>query len=176
MFGLTSLAHSTVKRRNSKSRMIVTDTMRMPGLKTYWMQSFESLDFRPLLLPDTIVNETLETLHKTVDISVFSNFKRHKIEEVLTHVGISLDHFNHILSGDDIVERKPGLAGFHRMIELSSCPADEILYVGDRVDVDIKPAQSLGMRTCLVYGMSDVPDHCTENFGELTDIVNQYSK
>jgi putative hydrolase of the HAD superfamily len=82
-----------------------------------------------------------------------------------------MDDFTYVLSGDDIPERKPALHGFRKMIELSNLPPNEVMYVGDRVDVDIKPAKQLGMTTCLVYSQSDEADYSVESFPELTTIA-----
>jgi HAD superfamily hydrolase (TIGR01662 family) len=45
---------------------------------------------------------------------------------------------------------KPTLAFFQRLVEEAGCPAGRILYVGDRIDNDIKPAQAAGIATALV--------------------------
>lgn len=45
---------------------------------------------------------------------------------------------------------KPAPDFFDRVVEEAGCPADEVLYVGDRVYVDVRPAQALGMETALI--------------------------
>jgi FMN phosphatase YigB (HAD superfamily) len=45
---------------------------------------------------------------------------------------------------------KPDPEFFRRMLEMAPGGADEILYVGDRLDNDIRPAASLGFRTALI--------------------------
>lgn len=57
------------------------------------------------------------------------------------------------------------------MIKKSALPPDEILYVGDRVDVDIKPAKQLGIKTGLVYGKSELADYSFEHFEDILAIV-----
>lgn len=42
---------------------------------------------------------------------------------------------------------KPAIAFFERLVAETNCRPDEILYVGDRPDNDIKPAQALGIKT-----------------------------
>jgi FMN phosphatase YigB (HAD superfamily) len=45
---------------------------------------------------------------------------------------------------------KPEPGFFQRLVESVSCAPDEILYVGDRLDNDIKPASRAGMKTALI--------------------------
>lgn len=45
---------------------------------------------------------------------------------------------------------KPSPAFFARMIEEAGCLAGSVLYVGDRLDNDIRPAQHAGMSTALI--------------------------
>ncbi|CUU60623.1 haloacid dehalogenase superfamily, subfamily IA, variant 1 with third motif having Dx(3-4)D or Dx(3-4)E [Parafrankia irregularis] len=45
---------------------------------------------------------------------------------------------------------KPAAGFFQRLIAEAGCPAGEILYVGDRLDNDIRPAQAAGLATALV--------------------------
>ncbi len=104
-------------------------------------------------------------------MSLFTNFRPVLIDKLLRQLEMPRHYFTNTLSGDDVVERKPALDGFKLMIEKSSLPPSQLLYVGDRIDVDIKPAKSLGMRTCLVYGDSTEADYSCKTFGELLKIV-----
>ncbi len=45
---------------------------------------------------------------------------------------------------------KPPPAFFARVIEEAGCAAGSVLYVGDRLDNDIRPAQHAGMSTALI--------------------------
>lgn len=45
---------------------------------------------------------------------------------------------------------KPGAAFFERMIAAAGHPAEQVLYVGDRLDNDMRPAQDLGISTAFV--------------------------
>lgn len=45
---------------------------------------------------------------------------------------------------------KPDVAFFERLVVEADVPADEILYVGDRLDNDIRPAQILGIETAVL--------------------------
>ena len=45
---------------------------------------------------------------------------------------------------------KPSTDFFHRLLEEAGVPAESVLYVGDRLDNDIRPAQAVGLATAVV--------------------------
>jgi len=45
---------------------------------------------------------------------------------------------------------KPDPGFFQEVVNAVPYPASEILYVGDRLDIDIRPAADVGMRTALI--------------------------
>jgi hypothetical protein len=54
-------------------------------------------------------------------------------------------------TSDDWGASKPDPAFFERVAEVVPAEPDEMLYVGDRVDNDIRPAVAAGMQTALVH-------------------------
>lgn len=79
---------------------------------------------------------------------------------------------------------KPGAAFFERLILEAGCQEDEILYVGDRLDNDVKPAQMLGIPTAMlrrgpwgyVLHDEDVLDRCLFRLGSLTELPDLVAK
>jgi FMN phosphatase YigB (HAD superfamily) len=59
------------------------------------------------------------------------------------------------------------------MIELSKIPAQEILYIGDDVGKDVKPAKQVGVKAGLMWKKSDEADYSFENFEDILDIFNE---
>jgi HAD superfamily hydrolase (TIGR01549 family) len=55
-----------------------------------------------------------------------------------------------IATSDDWGVSKPDPGFFRRMLEEAPGGPDEVLYVGDRLDNDIRPAARLGLRTGLI--------------------------
>jgi HAD superfamily hydrolase (TIGR01549 family) len=55
-----------------------------------------------------------------------------------------------IATSDDWGVSKPDPGFFRQMLEVTPGSPDEILYVGDRLDNDIRPAASLGLQTALI--------------------------
>jgi HAD superfamily hydrolase (TIGR01549 family) len=153
------------------SNSAVFQSLGMPS--DYWQNKFDELDIRSLLTPDPKVANTLAEIKEFVPISLFSNFRLDQIESTLDHLGIPVSDFTYFLCGDDVPVRKPALDGFYKMMATSGLSADQNLYVGDRVEVDIKPAKRIGMKTCLVYSKSIEADYCVDTFPELTRVLRQ---
>lgn len=55
-----------------------------------------------------------------------------------------------IATSDDWGVSKPDPRFFTRIVEAAPCAAEEILYVGDRLDNDIRPAVKVGLLTALI--------------------------
>ena len=55
-----------------------------------------------------------------------------------------------IATSDDWGVSKPDPAFFEYLVKAAPCDADEILYVGDRLDNDIRPAATVGLQTALI--------------------------
>jgi HAD superfamily hydrolase (TIGR01662 family) len=55
-----------------------------------------------------------------------------------------------VATSDDWGVSKPDPRFFERLMESIPCAAREILYVGDRLDNDVRPASSSGMSTALI--------------------------
>ena len=81
---------------------------------------------------------------------------------------------------------KPDAAFFERLIDEAGCPAEAILYVGDRLDNDVRPAQALGIPTAAlrrgpwgyILGEQDALDRCLfrlESLAELPDLVEKHN-
>lgn len=160
--------HETLYEQHG-SNSSVFQALGMPA--DYWQKKFEEFDTNALLKPDKGIIETLKALKDVVPISVFTNLRGAKLEDMLNHLEIPLDFFTHVLSAVDVGSPKPDPAGFRRMVELSGAAAGETLYVGDKVGKDIRPAKQVGMMTCLIWSQSPEADYSVASFPEILDIV-----
>ncbi|NUS45556.1 MAG: HAD family hydrolase [Mycobacteriaceae bacterium] len=55
-----------------------------------------------------------------------------------------------IATSDDWGVQKPEPEFFEKVVEAAPCPADRIVYVGDRIDNDLAPAKHAGLRTAFI--------------------------
>jgi HAD superfamily hydrolase (TIGR01662 family) len=81
---------------------------------------------------------------------------------------------------------KPSTAFFDRVVTEAGCPAEQVLYIGDRLDNDIRPAQAAGMATALVrrgpwgHILDDpaVSERCVfhiDSLAELPELVRKHN-
>lgn len=88
-----------------------------------------------------------------------------------------------IATSDDWGVEKPSVAFFERVVREAPGGAGEILYVGDRLDNDIRPAARAGLRTALIrrgpWGVIQqldpdadrVPTFRIDSLAELPDLI-----
>lgn len=55
-----------------------------------------------------------------------------------------------VVTSDEWGVTKPGESFFRMLISAAPCEASRIIYVGDRLDNDLKPAKAAGMRTAFI--------------------------
>jgi HAD superfamily hydrolase (TIGR01549 family) len=70
-----------------------------------------------------------------------------RAEDILRSLGLPVDVIG---TSDGWGAEKPSAAFFERLITEAGCPAGEILYVGDRLDNDVAPAQRHGIATAFL--------------------------
>ena len=83
---------------------------------------------------------------------------RENIKRKLELIGLSSERFEFIITSVEVGFNKPHSKIFEQLINQSKLKPSEIIYVGDREIVDIIPAKKLGIRTCLVGGISKEAD------------------
>ncbi|MCM1194784.1 MAG: HAD family hydrolase [Firmicutes bacterium] len=93
--------------------------------------------------PDT--SETLKTLNQKYRIGIIAN-QPEGAERRLKKFGI-MPYVSLVVSSFEIGIEKPDLEIFETALDRAGCRAEHSVMIGDRVDNDIIPAKSLGMRT-----------------------------
>lgn len=98
---------------------------------------------------DTKLQKTFQELSNYAHV-IFSNQPFQSVSIVLKQLGLNENIFEYILTSDDIITPKPNPEGFRNVLKFTNLPPDNHLYIGDRLEVDIIPAESIGMKTLLV--------------------------
>jgi len=131
----------------------------------YWSRHFNTVGLK---LGSPTIPRVLDTLCSIVPISLWSNLR---VREMLSPLGIDPGWFTNILGPDEVKEPKPALSGFKLVIERSALPSENILFVGDSVEKEVRPAKSLGIQTGLMWDASPEADYSFKSFEEILDIV-----
>jgi HAD superfamily hydrolase (TIGR01549 family) len=120
-------------------------------------------------LLDDDIPEVLNKLSKMLPISIFSNIDT---ELILKDLGIDVDIFTNIFSSSGLRYPKPHPDGYKHIVKLSNLPAAQVLYIGDMEQKDIIPANSVGLKTGIIWNSSKVADY---NFTNFKDILELFS-
>jgi HAD superfamily hydrolase (TIGR01549 family) len=107
-----------------------------------------------------------------------------RTEPVLKSLALPVDVIG---TSDGWGVEKPALEFFSRVVEEADCPAESVLYVGDRIDNDLGPAQRAGLATALVkrgpwgYILNDdrVTQRCLfilQSLSELPELLRRHNE
>lgn len=134
----------------------------------FWSERVNSVKPSELYeLADKNVPKVLKRIKEFVPISLFSNIQ---LEKILKMLHINPRWFSNIINAAILKEPKPALDGFYKMVELSKIPAQEILYIGDDVGKDVRPAKQVGIQAGIIWKKSDEADYSFENFESILEI------
>jgi len=104
------------------------------------------------LLRDNRVIDLLRNLRKHFDLYIYTNNNLVLSTRIIDYLGLS-GLFRHIFTIEGNWRPKPDQETLNQIIGLSSYKAPEILFVGDRYDVDLRLPEQLG---CPVYLAQDL--------------------
>ena len=99
---------------------------------------------------DPMVHSVLETLRQRgFKVGLVSNSGRPLVRKILAAIGLEEDLFDVIVTSTE-AEPKPSPQPFQLATEKLACAVEEIVYVGDREEAEIRPARHFGLKTILV--------------------------
>lgn len=107
-------------------------------------------------------------------ISLFTNAPKEEVLRVLPYLNLGPQDFDFLLTGE-MVEKKPSLDGFYKIIKLSRLKPAEILYVGERIPGEILPAKKVGLKTALVWSNLGKTE-ADFTLGDINQVVNCLGK
>lgn len=134
---------------------------------------------REFITMDEEAADLIRSLHKSgVRMGLVSNtmLPGFAIDEHLRAEGL-LDYFPVRVYSSDVRYRKPHREIFRRALGLLNVDAEHTMFVGDRVDKDVKGAARVGMRTVLIRRNETPlrcrirPDHIIRRLSEVTALV-----
>ena len=124
------------------------------------------------------VTQVLETLSQKYELGIIAN-QLDGLKERLESFGI-LQYFKYVISSWDVKVMKPDIRIFEHALKVANCKPQDAIMIGDRIDNDTAPAQSLGMKAVWIkqgfgklqtaLAAKNPPDHEVENLTELLKI------
>jgi FMN phosphatase YigB (HAD superfamily) len=82
-----------------------------------------------------------------LSIGIISNFNSSLKTKLQNHFG---NAFSDVFVSEEVGLAKPDIAFYKWALNQVGVPAEEVIYVGDSMKLDIVPAQSLGIRSLLI--------------------------
>jgi putative hydrolase of the HAD superfamily len=133
------------------------------------------------------VENTLEKLRKMgIKTAIITDGTPKKQYEKILRLKLE-NFFDTIVISDEVGIRKPNPELFQQFLEQHQCAPKEVIYIGDRLDKDIAPAQAVGIISCLIHRgtkydpyitkkTSEIkPDYHLRNLYELFKIIEQHN-
>lgn len=130
---------------------------------------------------ETLYNEAsavIKALSQKYELGIIAN-QLDGLKERLETFDL-LQYFKYIISSWDVKIMKPDIRIFEYALDKVNCRPQEACMIGDRLDNDILPAKSLGMKTVWIkqgfgalqkpFSKSEEPDHFINNLSELLEL------
>ncbi len=107
------------------------------------------------LEPDPVLYALVDSLRDSCDLYIYTNNNLLLTRKILALLGIE-DLFRHLYTIEFSWNPKPDPDSLQRVLEDIGGPPESFLFVGDRRQVDLGPAESFGIPTLLVSETADL--------------------
>ena len=156
------LAEEYLKRRDEyRSNTQTLNSFGLDGERIF-QDVWDTIAIEKYVIPDKKLVKMIETLKKKYKLFIITNGSGSQVERKITYLGLDYHDFDPRIYCYDQGWVKPEPAPFLAAIESLNLKPEEIVYVGDREDIDIEGAQAIGMKTIFVGGVSEKADASCE--------------
>jgi len=154
----------------ARKKLIISGGGKKPSLSRilldFGISTEENIRWREELLEpakflgkDPLLRQTLKELSASFTLGVVTNNPVLVAKKTLAALGVA-DLLPVIVGPDSCMTAKPHEKPFLKFSELSSCPLETCVSIGDRYDIDLDIPLKLGMGGILVDGVEDVYRLC----------------
>ncbi len=143
------------RRLEEARRRLVTLTLSLEEVgvprEYFYEELSRRLKYREFLKPDPRIAELLhEVRRRGYKVAIITNSGRPHALGTTKALGIPLDAVDALVTSSDVSRPKIDPEPYIKGLRLLGVEAREALYMGDRVEGEVKPAKELGMTTVLV--------------------------
>ena len=104
---------------------------------------------------------------KEIKIAIITDGSPKKQYEKILRLKIE-DYLDEILISDEVAIKKPNPKMFDVFLDKVQCKPEEVIYVGDRLDRDVKPAKDAGLISVLIHRGTKYDPFVTKKESEIT--------
>lgn len=155
----------------------LTKTMAIYGLNftpedcsIYYKKQFDFII--DCIEPNEELNEKLKKLRKKYKLILLTNGKSYEQRLKLKKLG--LDGLFSLYISEETKISKPKPLALMNILDNENLIADETMMIGDSLFYDIKPAQKLGLETCLIEKKWHFDDKITHHEGYKVKNINEF--
>ncbi|MBP9670557.1 HAD family hydrolase [Candidatus Woesebacteria bacterium] len=165
------LAEEYLKRRDEyRSNTQTLNSFGLDGERIF-QDVWDTIAIEKYVIPDRKLVKMIETLKKKYKLFIITNGSGSQVERKITYLGLDYHDFDPRIYCYDQGWVKPEPAPFLAAIESLNLKPEEIVYVGDRVDIDIEGASAVGMKAIYVGGKSDKANVSCETVYDIVSIL-----
>lgn len=157
-------------REKYRGNTLTLKAMGLDGEKIY-QKIVDNFDLEKHHKVDKELVKMMKNLKKKFKLFVITNGTERQVVRKLKVLGLSPRDFEPMICCYDEGWVKPEPAPFLAAIESLRLKPEEIVYVGDRVDIDVEGAKAVGMGTILIGGKSDVANESCESVYDVEKVL-----
>ena len=158
------------KRDVFRSNTLTINSFGLDGQKIF-QDVWDGIAIEKYVVKDTKLVSIIADLQKKYRLFIISNGTGRQVERKLKYLGLNYRDFDPRVYCYDHHWAKPDPAPFLYAIQSLKLSPDEIVYVGDREDVDIEGAQSVGMQAVFVGGESKKAEASIESVYDIVSVL-----
>jgi HAD superfamily hydrolase (TIGR01662 family) len=160
-----------LKRREMyRSNTMTLNSFGLDGEKIF-QSVWDQVEIHKYVSKDLKLVKMMSELKKKYKLFVITNGSGRQVERKMTHLGLDYHDFDPRIYCYDQGWVKPDPQPFLAAIESLEMSPQEIVYVGDREDIDIEGAKAVGMQTIFVGAKSSVADVNIDTIYDLERII-----
>lgn len=158
------------KRDEFRSNTKTLNSFGLDGEKIF-QEVWDAIEVEKYVKKDRRLAKMIKELKQKYPLFIITNGTGKQVERKLTYLGLNYRDFNPRIYCYDQGWIKPEPAPFLAAIEALKLKPEEIVYVGDREDVDIEGAKAVAMKTVLVGHESAIADAIIETVYDLGGVL-----
>lgn len=158
------------RREKYRSNTLTLNSFGLDGEKIF-QAVWDQIEIDKYVSKDIKLVKMVVELKKKYRLFVITNGSGKQVERKMVHLGLDIHDFDPRIYCYDQGWVKPEPQPFLAAIEALEIKPEEIVYVGDREDIDIEGAQAVGMKTIFVGGKSNVADDNINTIYDLERII-----
>lgn len=120
---------------------------------------------------DPRMSTIITKLAQKYRLFIITNGPERQVDRKLKLIGLDKDVFNPRIYAYDHHWAKPEPAPFLAALEELTLPAENVVYVGDREDIDVQGAQAVGMKGVYIRGESTVADAWVDSVYDILSVL-----